>query len=92
MDKKIVYNGTITSVEYKLKKKLFFIEELLEKKSNQKVPVMVSRRISKDVFKHIESRIKSYYFCHPESRVVFKSYKHFKNVLEEAGINIKNYL
>lgn len=91
MENNVVYSGTSISLEYKKKRGLFFIEELLGENAPSNIPLYLKEKLDKDSMEHIETRVKMHFCAQPNARVAFKDYRHFKNTLEDAGIVVKKY-
>lgn len=89
MDEKIFYKGAEISEKYKKNKGYFFTQELFEGDFKNRAPITLREKIDKESVEALEINLSGYYGCPTNSKIVFKTYKHFKKTLEEVGINIK---
>lgn len=88
----VLFNsGSRIDEKRKEKSGLFFIEELFEGESYHKAPNSLRKKIDKDDIQSIEIGIKSYFSIPDSSKTMFKSFDHFKGVLNEAGIILEQY-
>jgi len=91
MSKILFYNGSTIDEKHKEKRGFFFIEELFEGDFYHKAPALLRKKLDKDDIENIEIGVKCYYGAPIDSKVVFKDYAHFRKVIEDVGINLKQY-
>lgn len=77
--------------ENKVKRNLFFIEELFEGDYANKAPRTLRDKMQSDDMENIEVNIKCFFGAPEKSKVAFKNYTHFRKTTTEMGINLTKY-
>jgi hypothetical protein len=88
-----IYNGSTMTKEHKEKRGFFYIEELFVGSYDvTRAPKTLREKVDVEIMENIEMNIKCFFGSPANSKIVFKNYAHFKKILEEVGINLKQYL
>lgn len=91
MNRELYYNGSLIDGNHKKKRGFFFIEELFAGEFLHKAPVSLRKKLDSEDLENIETGIKCYFEIPLNSKIVFQNYTHFRRVLDEVKINLKQY-
>jgi hypothetical protein len=91
MSEVLFYNGSIIDEKHKERRGFFFIEELFVGDFFHKAPASLRKKLDDNDLENIETGVKSYFGTPFSSKIVFQNYAHFRRVLDEVGISLKQY-